>query len=176
MRRVFCVVLVLLICGVSASQIRGINRDFKFTHSGMQDVNYPCTQPSNPDCVHSCWNFEAAVGNYVDDCRGLYTMTNNGAAVRVDDGTWPNGLTGAQGMAWDFDGAADYLSRADDGSFDPAGDFSFQVAVTPHTIAAGEDALLPSGRQPEISVAGNSAGTLPGPCSQPRLTERRSQP
>jgi hypothetical protein len=156
MKRVLVALAILLFCGVAFSQNRWINRDFKYTHSGMQDIGYPCPS-GNPACYHSGWNFETAVGNYTDDYTNTYLMTYNaggGAALLVDDGTWPNGLTGAQGQGWWFDGSA-YLSRVDDGSFDMdpinnpgdgggriAGDFSVQCIVFPSTIAAGTDAIM----------------------------------
>jgi len=56
------------------------------------------------------------------------TLTRHGAPVRVSDGTWPAGLSGAQGFAEKFDGAADYWTST---IAPPAGDFSAVCAFTP---------------------------------------------
>jgi hypothetical protein len=145
MRRIHLLCLILLAGGLAFSQPSARpHRDFKYEHSGFTDRGYPCVF-SNKNCVHSCWNFETAVGNYNDDCSG-FTMTyqaGGGAATLVDDGTYPhaNGIGGTQGEAWDFDGSA-YLERADTGDFDmdltnnPGGNFSFQFVVTPRDLSA----------------------------------------
>jgi hypothetical protein len=150
MRRLFVILAILLACGMVIAQspgTGGLVRSYPFMHSGAVGVNYPCDPPNN-DCVTACWNFGAAVGAYTDDCRGLYTMAVNGAPVRVTDATYPTGDFATQGYAWRFGGAADWLSRADDGSFDmdltnnPTGHFSVQCVVTTRVIDALEGYIL----------------------------------
>jgi hypothetical protein len=176
MRRIIAALAILLFCALAFAQNRWINRDFKYTHSGMQDIGYPCPG-NNPACYHSGWNFELAVGNYIDDYTNTYTMTYNaggGAATLVDDGTWPHTtgiIGGAQGSAWSFDGNA-YLDRADDNSFDMdptsnpgdgggriAGDFSIQCIVTPSDISANAEIIskwTPAGNQRAWSLDRNT--------------------
>lgn len=74
--------------------------------------------------------FDEAVGATYTTEGGAFVMDVNGSPVRKTDGFWPNGLDGAQGHGWTFDGSTDYLSRADDGTFDPAGSFSVMAVVT----------------------------------------------
>jgi len=108
----------------------GYVRGYHMDSSGVIDPNYPGTPTA-------CWDFDSAVGGtYTDDCAATYSMTVNGSPSKVDDATWPSGLSGSQGSAWEIDGAADYLSRADDGTFDPGGDFSVQFVITPELSSA----------------------------------------
>jgi hypothetical protein len=85
--------------------------------------------------------FDDAVGATYTTEGGSYSLTVNGSPTRVNDGTWPEGLDGSQGYGWEFDGSSDYLSRSDDGAFDPSGDFSVLAVVRPDTVAAGEDCI-----------------------------------
>lgn len=146
MKRILVILFVLILGGLAFGRASPY-RDFKFIYSGVPDINYPCPR-HNRNCIHSGWHFEDAVaGAYVNDYgAGTYSLTVNGAPTRVNDGTYPfaGGLvTGTEGMAWEFDGAADFLSRADDGSFDmdlvnnPGGDFSVQCVVTTDLSASG---------------------------------------
>lgn len=151
MRRLILVVaLVAAMCGTAWGQA-GMTRHQPFTHSG-RSMN-PTTEHGVPITPHSCWDFDSAVGGtYTDDCANTYTMTVNGApTLLANDGTWPNGLGGAAGKAWDFDGAADWMDITDaasGGAFDmdlvnnPRGSFTLQCAVTPHTVAAGTDYII----------------------------------
>jgi len=65
------------------------------------------------------------------------TLTRHGAPVRVNDGTWWRaGLSGSQGYAETFDGAADYWTST---IAPPAESFSVVAIVTPTTVDASDD-------------------------------------
>jgi len=123
MRRLAFILATLLIAGIALSDSTPIVRSFPLNYSGAVDVNYPGTPTA-------CWDFESAVGSYTDDCASTYTLSVTGTPVKTADGTWPAGLSGSQGNGWYFDGTNDLLSRSDDGSFEPSGDFSIQCVFT----------------------------------------------
>ena len=61
-------------------------------------------------------------GGNPQDALGLYTMTGNGAPRKLD------------GRGYEFDGAADYFNRSDDGTFLPSGKFSVQCVFAPSDV------------------------------------------
>lgn len=69
------------------------------------------------------------------------TLTQRGAPSRVTDGTWPSGLSGAQGYGWKFDGTDDYITST---IGPPAGDFSV-MCVLGHNSDSASIAIGNSG-------------------------------
>ena len=70
------------------------------------------------------WRFRAAdhTGTTTKESAGRgYDLTINGSPEKL------------QTHGYEFDGSNDYLSRADDDTFDPAGDFSVQCVMVPDT-------------------------------------------
>ncbi len=113
--------------------------------SGVVDI-YPLRTSGAVDVNHggiatACWQLHGAVGVSLSEPCGGYSANVAGAPVRVQyAGTWPEGLDGTQGEAWDFGGVG-ALTRADDGTFDPADDFTVIAAFIPHSVAAGDQCL-----------------------------------
>jgi len=85
--------------------------------------------------------FEKDVGATYTTETGAYIMTVSGTPTRLPDDTYPTGWNNnigdgvRRGYMWDFDGTNDYLTRADDGTFDPAGSFSVQAIVQTDSIS-----------------------------------------
>lgn len=133
MRRLL--ILILLLSPLAFAGDAVVIRDFPFAYSGYVDVNH--------GGLATMWiDFsQDPSGATITTSDGGYTLTKAGAPARVNDGTYPSGLS-TQGYAHRLDGAADYWYRADDGTFDFGDDFTIHAAITPDTVAAGEDCIV----------------------------------
>jgi hypothetical protein len=80
------------------------------------------------------WKFTQTIGATVVTDSG-HTMTRAGDPEKVDDGTWPSGLSGSQGNAYYMDDVDDSFSLSTTTDVTPSGDFSLQCAVTPDTVS-----------------------------------------
>jgi hypothetical protein len=125
-------VCVLLAAGLAVSDSStSIVANYPLNYSGAADVNHGGT------ATMAIWFDDAVAGTYTTEV-GSYSLTVNGAPTNQIDYTLPSGLGNTEGESWWFDGTNDWLSRADDGTFEPAGDFSVQCVITPYDVAGAE--------------------------------------
>jgi hypothetical protein len=128
-------VLLLFALSVGGDSYKPPIRTYHLDHSGEADVG---------DATMAI-TFDEAVGATYTTEGGAFVMDVNGSPARKTDGFWPNGLDGAQGHGWTFDGINDYLSITDaasGGAFDPTGSFSVMVVVTPDSVDSTYDFIL----------------------------------
>lgn len=120
MRRLLIVILALSLPLVAGASDSKIIRSYPFNHSG--DFN-ACNVSAG--CPTLDIRFDQTVGATLTPDIGPVgvDLDVTGTPVKVDDGTWPNGLSGASGHSWDMPAGA-YISKTDAGGgsyFDATG-------------------------------------------------------
>jgi len=139
MRRLLILFLLFSAAFVGARERSAlVVRSFPFTHSGYLDVNHGGAATMWIDFSQD------PSGATITTSDGGYTLTKAGAPARVNDGTWPAGLSGAQGYAHDLNGVDDEWYRADTGAgdaFEPSGSFSVRCALTAHDVSGSQDII-----------------------------------
>jgi len=121
MRRLLILFLLFSAAFVGARERSAlVVRSFPFTHSGYLDVNHGGAATMWIDFSQD------PSGATITTSDGGYTLTKAGAPARVNDGTWPAGLSGAQGYAHDLNGV---------------GSFSVRCALTAHDVSGSQDII-----------------------------------
>ncbi len=68
-----------------------------------------------------------------------HVLTKVGAPERHGDFTYPDGFSGSATYHHWFDGANDFWEKADDGTFDPAGDATWHIVIVPELNTGADD-------------------------------------
>lgn len=86
----------------------------------------------------------------ITDGTGNYQFTVLNLPTRLDSGTWPSGLGGAEGKLWVFQAGTDGLSRADDDSLDLTTRSTLAVVAVPMNDAGGKVLLKKKSTSPDM--------------------------
>lgn len=130
----------------------GLIRHYQWDHSGTFDTS---------DAVVVVDFDRAPAATYVSEVGAQTFTAQNGGAynIRVNDGTWPNGLSGTQGTGWanTYVGGSG-LTQADS-AWQESNDFSVVCAVTPWTSSGDQFIVSKTLDAPNRSWAVQGSGS-----------------